>query len=134
MTTTLVRRHGDISLPAGGVITIGQLVAGASNAGEDQAVVAGAGALNVLGVAQTDATNVAPSATDVFPTPDRCSISSGGEYLVTYAAAATVGDKLKAAANGEVTPFLGTDTDPRLLVGYCTQTTAAGAQGRAYIG
>ena len=59
-------------------------------------------------------------------------IGANGEYPVTYAAAANIGQKLLAAANGQVTPA-GVGPAADQVVGYCTQTTAAGAVGRAYI-
>lgn len=44
------------------------------------------------------------------------------DVRVTYAANAAWGVKLKSAANGQVTPFVsGTDVDPALVVGVCTE-------------
>lgn len=129
----VIRRFGEFSLPPNGPITGGQLVVGAVVGGVDTAEVAGASATNVLGVCLLDCDTQADiSPTDAFPAADRCTIGAHGEFQVTYAAAANVGDKLVAAANGQVTPS--TTASAAEQVGYCTQTTAAGAVGNAYIG
>lgn len=93
---------------------------------------AGAGSLVVLGVAVTDA--IAPE--DVVTTaavvggrsvlntavlPQNVAVAYGGvEVPVTYAANASFGQKLIAAANGTVTPA-GATPDARTIVGTCTQ-------------
>jgi hypothetical protein len=61
--------------------------------------------------------------------------SMGYDMHVTYAANCTFGTLLKAAANGQVTPWVsGTDTNPATIVGRCTQpggvTIATLAVGR----
>lgn len=102
----------------------------------DVAYVAGSAATNVLGVALIDAapyTPVQASPVAAFPAADRVTIGAHGEFPVTYAANATIGQKLLAAANGQVTPA-GAGPAADQVVGYCTQTTAAGTVGRAYIG
>ena len=133
---SVVTRFAEHSYPvATGPITGGQLVYAAPLVGVDSLYVAGALALNVLGVALTDG-NIAAneSATDAFPANTRVTVGSHGEYLVTYAAAATVGQLLVAAAAGAVTPYIpGTSTLDE-IVGRCTASTAAGAVGPAYIG
>lgn len=104
--------------------------------------VAAAGSLKVVGVALTDAQ--APSAlvtTPVVvngrpvlgaaPLPTSVAVAYGGiEVPVTYVAAATFGDLLIAAANGQVTPA-GAAPDARSIVGRCTAPAgvAAGAVG-----
>lgn len=106
---------------------------------------AGAGSLAVLGVALGDA--IAPedlvtgATTDgagrpvvssaVLPT--NVAVAYGGvEVPVTYAANATFGAKLIAAANGTVTPA-GAAPDARTIVGVCTEpagvTVATNAVG-----
>lgn len=104
----------------------------------DVAYVAGANATTVLGVALIDAAPYSPNQatpTAAYPFADRVTIGAHGEFPVTYAAATNIGQSLKAAANGAVTPWVdGIDTDAGTKVGYCTQTTASGAVGRAYIG
>lgn len=142
--------HDDI-YEATAVIEGGQLVvpaAGATNAGVQGIAVAGAAAANVLGVAGRRAEPVASqglTGTDadgypfVYPNPvseltvvyKRCVVE------VTYAAvAAGFGVKLKAAANGTVTPLVvGTDADS-LAVGECRVVGgmgAGGGKGLAYI-
>lgn len=120
-------------------ITGGQLVEAraASRVG-----VAAAGSVKVLGVALTDAIN--PEAVSTTPTvvngrpvlnaaalPTLVPVAyAGDEAPVTYAAAAAFGDKLIAAANGQVTPA-GLNPDPRSIVGTCTAPAgvAAGAVG-----
>jgi hypothetical protein len=132
-----VRRFGDLSLPAGEAIAGGQLVAGDNSSGADHAVVAGAGSAVVLGVARFDCAPPSDPPAGVVvavPAADRCTVTTG-EVPVTYAAAAAVGQKLVAAADGQVTPYdsaSGNTADE--IVGYCTASTAAGAVGRAYIG
>lgn len=93
--------------------------------------IAGAGSTKVLGVALTDATgpelltltaqtvNGRPVLnTAVLPTA--VAVAYGGiEVPVTYAAAAAFGDKLIAAANGQVTPA-GATPDARTIVGICS--------------
>lgn len=104
--------------------------------------VAAAGSLKVVGVALTDAQ--APGAVVTTPTivggrsvlnaailPASVAVAYGGiEVPVTYAAAATFGDLLIAAANGQVTPA-GVTPDARTIVGRCTAPAgaAAGAVG-----
>lgn len=51
---------------------------------------------------------------------------------VIYAAPANAGDKLIAAANGQVTPAAA-GADPATVVGECFDTAAAGAEALAYI-
>lgn len=108
--------------------------ADATSGNTDVAYVAGANATNVLGVALIDAAPIGSiSTTAAYPASDRVTVGAHGEFPVTYAAAATVGQKLLAAANGQVTPA-GAGPPSDQVVGYCTQSTAAGAVGRAYIG
>jgi hypothetical protein len=114
--------------------------------------VAAADSPRVLGVALTDAIN--PEANTGVPTvvngrevlnaallPTVVAVAyGGGEAPVTYAVAAGFGDRLVAAANGQVRPFNLTDPDgagaavadnPALIVGTCTALAgvAAGAVG-----
>jgi len=55
------------------------------------------------------------------------------EVPVTYAAAATEGQKLVCAANGQVTPYIPGTNDASLIVGTCEVATASGAVGFAWI-
>lgn len=99
---------------------------------------AAAGSLVALGVALQDA--IAPedlvtSATTVggrsvlntAVLPQNVAVAySPTEVTVTYAAAATFGQSLIAAANGQVTPA-GATPDARTLVGVCTAPAGVGA-------
>jgi hypothetical protein len=93
---------------------------------------AGAGAISVLGVAGNDASPVVSQAgnlnsynapiVDASFLDDYTAVHHGCDISVTYAAAATFGQLLKAAATGQVTPWVsGTDTNPATIVGRCTQ-------------
>jgi hypothetical protein len=95
--------------------------------------VAGAAATNCIGVAIEDA---APAGTD--PTTDVAArevitpVAYGVQVPVTYAAISATGDRLKCAANGQVTPMvLGTDA-PHLCVG--TNTDPSGSVGAGAVG
>lgn len=104
--------------------------------------VAAAGSVKVLGVALTDAIN--PEVNTGLPTvvngrevlnaallPVVVPVAySGDEAPVRYAGAAAFGDKLVAAANGQVTPAAA-NPDARTIVGTCTAPAgvAAGAVG-----
>lgn len=109
--------------------------------------VAAAGSLKVLGVAVTDATS--PELTVTTPTtvngrqvlntallPTNVGVAYGGiEVPVTYAAAAAFGDRLIAAAGGQVTPMPVASAAPttadvnngRALVGVCTAPAGVAA-------
>lgn len=104
----------------------------------DVAYVATANSTAVLGIAMHDALPYGSilSAIPILAVPgnDRLTIGAHGEFDVVYAANATIGVPLVAAANGQVTPYTaGTSTFDQ-IVGYCTESTAAGNTGRAYIG
>ena len=124
-----VRQTGPKSYPALEAITGGQLVDGR----------AAAGSVRCLGVALNDAvatliTDPVNGVLDTAPTETRVLVAKGLEAPVTYAAAAVLGDKLIAAANGQVTPA-GATPDARTIVGECTALggVAAGAVGLAWI-
>lgn len=115
---------GPITVTVVEAVTGGQLVEGRSNG----CGVAAAGSLVVLGVAQKDATNATPATTDSYPLEPTCPVLVRGVARVTYANAATFGQKLIAAANGQVTPA-GTTPDARTIVGTCWEP--AGVSGSA---
>lgn len=119
--------------PASGqTITGGQLVE-ATTGGRIKA--AASGSVKVLGVALTDAIapeDVTTTASGTPPTlvavpqPTRTAVAYGHvEVPVTYAANATFGQLLVAAADGKVTPAAEFDaeapTDPALIIGRCTE-------------
>lgn len=108
--------------------------------------VAAAGSLKVLGVALTDATTPelrtgTPATVNGRPVLDAAQLpvnvavaASGKEVPVIYSAAAAFGDKLIAAALGQVAPPVlaaGATPDARSIVGTCTAPlgVAAGAVG-----
>lgn len=138
MSGIAVRRKGGVqSFAVAETVTGGQLVEAraASVVG-----VAAAGSTKVLGVAIADAVpsadfNDAPvnGVLNADPKPNRVGLAhSGDEVPVTYAANAAFGDKLIAAANGQVTPA-GAAPDARTIVGTCTEpagvTVATNAVG-----
>lgn len=100
----------------------------------------------VLGVATKDATPRATNQNTVDPITgltmvnltnitEHVAVGRGAFYPVTFAAAAAFGQKLKAAANGQVTPFVsGTDTED-MIVGRCEEAlgVSSGAVGLAFI-
>lgn len=127
--------HGPYTWPVlTGTVAGGQLVIpdGAQAGG---VVPAGAGAKNCLGVSLTDgAVAGTDSATDAAARPAYVSVEGDCVIKVTFAAAATFGQKLKTAANGQVTPWVDGTDDPAMVVGYCFDTTVAnGAVGFAHI-
>lgn len=143
-----VRKHGPKSYPALEAVTGGQLVEGRS--GQTGVGVAVDGSVRVAGVALNDAvatlvTEPVNGVLDTAPTGTRVLVSSRDEAPVTYAEAAAFGDALVAAAVGQVRPWRATDpdgagaltadTDPRAIVGRCTEPggVAAGAVGLAFI-
>ena len=131
---------GPASYQVSALVIGGQLVA-ADGASAVTVSPAGANAINVVGAAIVDASPIISQAgtttgygaplLDISVLPDYTSVVSGGvDIPVTYAAAATFGVLLKAAAAGQVTPWVsGTDTNPATIVGRCTQPggVAAGA-------
>lgn len=119
------------SPPTGVVLKGGQLVEGTATPGRVQP--AGAGSTLYLGVARTDC--IAPEDVNGLPTtgpdgrpvtalysaPTTVSlVTNGEECRVTYAANAAFGQRLVAAANGQVTPA-GAAPDARQIVGICTE-------------
>lgn len=106
--------------------------------------VAGAGSATVLGVATKDAAPPGTrQGTDEFGhlTYTEVAITeyvavggAGAVYPVTYAAAANFGDRLVAAAEGQVTPA-GATPDARTIVGVCWEPNGvtAGSVGLARI-
>lgn len=148
-------KQGPASYLVSGLVLGGQLVVPTGNTATT-VTVAGAAAVNCLGVAGADANNTNPEGTPSLPGgwPGDGSNTGQDQLLetsalniavpvynnvdinVTYAAAANFGQLLKAAASGQVTPWVdGTDTDPGTIVGRCTNPggVASGAVGRAFI-
>lgn len=144
-----VRKGGPITCTPAEQVLGGQLVEGRAGG---RIGVAAAGSTTVLGVALTDATS--PEARSLEPLiiggrevldasalPTSVAVAYGGaEVPVQYAVAAAFGDRVVAAANGQVRPFNVNDPDgagvavadnPALIVGKCTDPdgVAAGAIG-----
>jgi len=125
-------QHGPDTVEVSAAVTGGQLVEVDGTTGKVKP--AGAGAVDVLGVAANDA-NPAGSDTDTNYANARPHVAiyyTPVDIPVTYAGAATFGQKLVAAADGEVTPYTaGTSTFDQ-IVGVCTEPggVAAGAKGR----
>jgi hypothetical protein len=137
---------GPITYKVKATVHGGRLVEAAA-ADADGGVVqeAGAGSVLVLGVATKDARKaVSPTSTDTFGNPitdvtqvtDEVAVGKGGVYPVTYAANASFGQKLIAAANGTVTPA-GATPDARTVIGECREplnvVIATNPVGLAYI-
>lgn len=108
-------------------ISGGQVVVPSGTAG--RIGVAGAGALDALGIAVTDGkapedltTEPVNGVLDAAQLAPYVTVAYGGMEVdgVTYAADTAFGAKLKTAAGGTVTP-MAVDDDPRLEVGICTQ-------------
>lgn len=136
ITTVRIRPNADKSFPATSAITAGQIVETVIVSTVDVAQPATAGSVKVVGVALTSATPTdtsAGTAVNAFPLPTHVTVGHG-ECYVTYAAQCNVGLRLKAAAAGQVTPWVSGTDAANLIIGYCTATTASGAIGAAYIG
>lgn len=96
--------------------------------------VAAAGSVLVAGVALWDTPAVRASIQGPQVGDEHAlDVASYGVFPVTFAAAATRGLSLVAAANGQVTPAAATP-DARTVIGFCAQdAVSAGAVGLAYI-
>jgi hypothetical protein len=103
---------------ASAAVTGGQLLA---VSGSGTVAPAGAGATATLGVAAFDA-----------PSGARVTIWPGVVHEVTAAAAVTAGQTLKAAANGQVTPWVSGTDAADLTVGTAITTAASGAKVRFF--
>jgi hypothetical protein len=123
-------QHGPVTftVAAAGSVVGGILVEsdGASPAGIRAA---SAGSIKVIGVCTNDAVGPSFSQTPTDPgttspvinaalLPNQVAVAASGVWRLLYAASATFGQRLKAAANGTVTPFAGGET-PDELVGIC---------------
>lgn len=123
-----------------GGIAGGQLVqphaGGLSAAGDPPTVEPGAAAsVTILGWAENDALPAGTgSATSTAVAPPWCTVHHGIVGPVTFAAAATAGQRLQAAAAGQVTPITVATADPRTVVGTCMdESVGAAAVGLAFI-
>lgn len=136
--------HGPITYTVSASTSGGQLVAAQS---DGTVAPAAADSTAVLGVAVKNAepSDAGASSTTAYgedvvdvswPRPE-VAVAYRGVYRVTYAAAASFGDLLVAAASGQVTPYTaGTSTFDQ-IVGRCVETggvAAAGDRGKTMIG
>lgn len=132
-------KQGPATYPALEAIVGGQIVEGRANG----VGVAGAGSNTVIGVALDNATNtgtgfgtaVTPATVggySVLPAtvvPVNVSVVISGRVTgITYAANATFGQALIAAAGGQVTPA-GATPDARQVIGYCDEPAGVSAAG-----
>lgn len=89
-----------------------------------------AGSAKVLGYAVTAATPEGSTPTLTFiQQPSVVAVERGHETNVTYAADTTFGASLKAAANGQVTPWVSGTDAANLIVGQCTEPAGVLAAG-----
>ena len=132
-------KHGPITYEVNAPVKGGQVVEPDGTTGKIKP--ATAGSAKVLGVALTDAKPDGPTtSTDadgfpvtVVPTLTKETVVEDNAWIpgVTYAAAATFGAALKAAANGQVTPWVSGTDAADLIIGYCAAPAgvATGAKG-----
>jgi hypothetical protein len=141
MATVIVQAHGPQTYLVSAVIAPGQVVAAdqtVTTNGSETVLVAPVSSLKTIGVALTAAAPAGTDpATDAAARPNWVSVATVGPMVsgVTFAANAKLGDRLKAAAAGQVTPFVdGTDTDDSLLVGICASASVTSTnQGNMFI-
>lgn len=137
---------GPASYQVSAFVKGGTLVA-ADGSGALTVSTAGAGSTAVLGVAGNDAqpsvdqsgntTSYGSPVVDFSVPLEYVAVHYLTDIRVTYAAACTFGAALKAAANGQVTPWISGTDAANLIVGRCTQPggiAAAATIGRARIG
>lgn len=109
------------------------------------ATVAGAGALNCIGVAVDDAITVQNRAAletgtggdgyafiDVAIQDATFTVYNHDEVPVVYAAAAAFGARLKCAAAGAVTPWITGTDNAELIIGWCCEVGGVASAGAGY--
>lgn len=123
----------------------GQLVVIGTSGNVGLVGVAGAGAVNCLGVAENDAlpASTSPTGTSIGGQPlldtsvqdAYVAVGNDGIYRLTAAAALLAGDPLKCAAAGQVTKFVDGTDNPGLKIGRCIEAAgiASGAVGACLI-
>ena len=130
-SVTYTLQHGPDTFEVSAAVTGGQLVEVDGTTGKVKP--ATAGSLLVLGVAATDANPVGTDTDTNYANarPHVAVYYAPVDVKVTYSTATAFGERLQAAANGQVTEIT-VDGDPRLVVGVCTEPggVAAGAKGR----
>jgi hypothetical protein len=128
--------EGPVTFTTIGAVTGGQVVDGVAGgvqpSGAASNVVVGVAVSDSLPASTSQAPTVpgAPVAVNLAPYPSQVAVASEGVYPVTYAAAATFGQRLITAASGQVTPA-GAAPDARQVIGICYEPAgvALGAVG-----
>jgi hypothetical protein len=125
---------GPVTFTVLSAVVGGQLVDGAAGGVQPSA----AGSFVCIGVATSDAIPTttsqtptvpgAPVAVNLAPYPAQVAVAVKGVWPLTYAAAATFGQRLVTAANGQVTPA-GAAPDARSVVGICMEPAGVALGG-----
>lgn len=122
-------QEGPVTYTVSVAVTGGMLVE-SDGASPAQCRPASAGSQVCIGVALQDAV---PSTTSQVPTvpgwsgpsvnaallPNFTAVADEGTYALLYAASAVFGQRLKCAANGQVTPWVSGTDNPELIVAIC---------------
>lgn len=128
--------RGPVTYPAIEAVTGGLLVEGRVGG----VGLAAVGSLRVIGVATKDAKPATSAETtdlqgrtvlDAYQDTATVAVGSTGFWYLTYAAAAVFGQRLVAAAGGQVTPYVTATHGADAIVGYCAEPSGvtAGAKG-----
>jgi hypothetical protein len=125
---------GPVTFTSLAAITGGMLVDAAAGGVQPCA----AGSVVCVGVATSDSLPTstsqtptvpgAPVAVNLAPYPPYVAVAVEGVWPLTYAAAATFGQRLITAANGQVTPA-SSAADPRTIVGVCFEPAGVASGG-----
>lgn len=131
--------HGPVTYAVSGTVTGGTLVEAHTGS---KIRTAPAGSAKVLGVALTDAVETdassgttsygAPFVDASFPGP-YTAVAACGVFKLTFAANAGFGVTLKAAASGQVTPWVSGTDAADLIVGRCVEPAGATASGTGLV-
>lgn len=128
------QQDGPATFTVNATVTGGQLVMPDSTTGKVKP--ATAGAATVLGVALSDASPAGTGTNLDFGTNrPTVAVQRGADCRVVYAANAAFGVRLKAAASGQVTPWVSGTDAADLIVGQCMEPAGvtSGATARAWI-
>jgi hypothetical protein len=124
-------QEGPVTFAVIAAVTGGQLVDGVAGgvqpSGAASNVCVGVALTDALpaGTSQTPTVPGAPVAVNLAPYPSTVAVANEGVWPLTYAAAATFGQRLVTAANGQVTPAAATP-DARQVVGICFEPAGVG--------
>lgn len=129
---TWVFQDGPVTFPVASAVPKGALVQ-RNTASPASVEVAAAGSKTVLGVAMKAATPAGSAGSqsdlDRAGTGPTTSVALSGVVRVTYASAANPGDRLVAAANGQVTAYTSGTSTYDQVVGTCMEVVSSGAVG-----